>query len=447
LLYGAVVVTLLTYSRFGLVLAVLAVAAWTVLEHDRVESLAAALLAAGVGGAVFAVALALPGITKDAQSHGVRAHDGWIFALAVLAGGALVAVLTVVAVRAEQRHPLGAERRRALERAAAVLAVAVVVAGVAASAVFAGRIWRDFANPVGSQISSSSGHALSLSSSNRWRWWVEEWHAFTTHPLLGTGAGTFQLTDLRYRQSSLVTTTEPHNTPLQFLGELGIVGFLLLLGAVGAAAVGVVRARRRAGEGERAAVTALGVGLAAFALHLVVDMDWNFLATCGPLLLLAGLVLGRPASPATVPSRRPLVAVAAVLIAFGGVYSLAAPWLAQRQLATAASSSAFSRAHGYDPLSTDVLSDWAAYEAATGNLGRALQLYRDETALEPENGSTWFDLGSFYFDNKAWAQAYDALSKAWQYDPQGPTGVPCGLLDQARHKALGTWPPSCPRGA
>ena len=85
--------------------------------------------------------------------------------------------------------------------------------------------------------------------------------------------------------------------------------------------------------------------------------------------------------------------------------------------------------------------------AVTGNLAQALQLYRDETALEPENGNTWVDLGTFYYDNGAWAQAYDALSRAWRHDPQRPTGTPCGIPDQARHKALGTWPPSCPRGS
>ena len=449
LLYAAVLVALLSYSRVGIVLAVLGAAAFAVLERDRVETVVAAVLAGGAGAAVFAIALSLPGITKDGQPRSVRAHDGWHFALSVLAGGALVAALAILLARAEARRPLAAVRRRVLERTAAIVALVAVVAGLGVAAVFAGRIWHDFANPATSQISSSSSHAFSLSSSNRWRWWVEEWHAFTTHPLLGTGAGTFQLTDWRYRQSSLVTTTEPHNTPLQFLGELGIVGFLLFLGAVGAAVVGVARAWRRAEGAERAGVTALGIGLGAFALHLVVDMDWNFLAVCGPLLLVAGFLLGRPAAPAPGParSRKPLVAAAAALIAVGGIYSLAAPWLAQRQLATAASAAAFKSAHGYDPLSTDVLSTWAAYEAVTGNLGRALQLYRDETALEPENGNTWVDLGTFYYDNGAWAQAYEALSKAWRYDPQGPTGTPCGILDKARHKALGTWPPSCPRGA
>ena len=75
---------LLTYSRFGVALACLAAVAWILLAADRVESLAAVAVAVPGATAVFGVALALPGITKDGQTHAVRAHDGWIFALASL---------------------------------------------------------------------------------------------------------------------------------------------------------------------------------------------------------------------------------------------------------------------------------------------------------------------------------------------------------------------------
>jgi hypothetical protein len=339
-----------------------------------------------------------------------------------------------------------------------------VLAGIATSIVFSGRIWREFTNPVGSQINSTHTRFTSLNSSNRWRWWGEEWHAFTEHPLLGTGAGTFKLTDLRVRQTAVTETDEPHNTPLQFLGEVGIVGLLLYLAAAAAGGIAVVRLRRRVDGAERAAVTALAVGLAAFVAHTVVDMDWDYVATCGPLLLVAGVLAGRPAARpvAGVASgpvarvRRPLVAAGAVLFALAGLYSLAAPWLAQRQLAAAAGAiaqnrlpaavAAAKRAHGYDPLSTQALADWATYVDIQGDPLEAEKLLRQEVSLEPGNSSTWLDLGDFYSSHEAWKLAYRAYSKAWALNRFGPAGIPCGVLDQARHKALGTWPPSCPRG-
>jgi O-antigen ligase len=447
LLFGATVTLLLTYSRFGAVLACAAAAAWILLDRERVESLIALALSGGAGAAVFGVALALPGITKDGQPRSVRAHDGWVFAL-VLAGAALlVAAAALVLARLEERRPLPAVRRARVERIAGLAALVFALAGIVATIVFAGRLWREFTNPVTSQIASTSSRYGSLNSSNRWRWWHEEWRAFTDHPAGGTGAGTFELTDRRLRRSPLVTT-EPHNVPLQFLGETGIVGFLLYAGAAVAAAAAVVRARRRAAGAERAAVTALGVGLAAFLAHMVVDMDWNFVAACGPLLLVAGALVAGPQRDggAAARRRRPLLALGALLFALAGVYSLAAPWLAQRQLATAVNATDAKRAHNYDPLSTDALIDWAAFEEGVGQLRRAEQLYRDAVALEPQSSETWYALGSFYAEHNAWKLAYDAFSKAWTYDRYGPAGIPCGALDQARHKAFGVWPSSCPRG-
>ncbi len=257
---------------------------------------------------------------------------------------------------------------------------------------FATRIWHAFANPVSSQIGSGQGRFGSLNSSNRWTWWQEAWHAFVRHPGGGTGAGTFQFTDLLLRRTSLVTTTEPHNVPLQFLSETGIVGFLLFVAAAVAAVFGVTRARLRARGAERAAVTALAIGAAAFLAHLVADTDWDYVATCGPLLFVVGaLVVRGPTQPA--PARRPLLAAAAVLFSLGGIYSLAAPWLAQRQLASAASVAQVKHAHAYDPLSTDVLTEWAAFEEVLSP-ERALQLYRDAVSLEPENSTSGSSLAT-----------------------------------------------------
>jgi tetratricopeptide (TPR) repeat protein len=152
--------------------------------------------------------------------------------------------------------------------------------------------------------------------------------------------------------------------------------------------------------------------------------------------------------------RRPLLAAAVVVFVLGALYSLAAPWLAQRQLASATSALSRNdlagavadakRAHSWDPLSTSVLLEWAAFEDATPL--KAQDLYRRAITLEPQSSEAWFLLGDFYWAHGAWRPAYDAYSEAWKFDRFGPAGKPCGPLDQARHKVLHTWPPSCPRG-
>jgi O-antigen ligase/polysaccharide polymerase Wzy-like membrane protein len=445
LVFAAFLTVLLTYSRFGIALACLAAAAWVLLDPDRVESLAALALGGGAGAAVFAVALALPGISKDGRSHAVRAHDGWIFAVVTVAASLLVVSATVALARSEERRPLQPGVRRRIERVAAVAALVLALAGLAVSIAFAGRIWSEFTNPVSSQITNGPGHLATASSSNRWRWWQEAWDAFTRHPGGGTGAATFQLTDELLRSSSVVVADEPHNTPLQFLSETGIVGLLLYVAAFAALGVAVLRARSRAAGVERAAVTALGIGLAAFVAHMIVDKDWNYVATCGPLLLVAGALAARGSrSPASV--RRPLLAAGVVVLALGAVYSLAAPWLAQRELASATTVAGVKRAHSYDPLSIAALSEWASFEDVAGHTARAEQLYRKEVSTEPQNSETWYDLGAFYAGHGEWRKAYVALSNAWQRNRFGPAGIACGLLDRARHEALGVWPPSCPGG-
>jgi hypothetical protein len=448
LVFGAVVTVLLTYSRFGIALACLAAAAWVLLERDRVESLASLALGGGAGAAVFGIALALPGISKDGRSRSLRAHDGWIFAVVTIAAALLVVGATLALARLEQRRPLAVPQRRRIERVAGIAALVLALAGLAVSIAFAGRIWTDFTNPASSQITNGAGHLASASSSNRWRWWQEAWHAFTRHPGGGTGSATFQFTDELLRNSSFVVADEPHNTPLQFLSETGIVGFLLYLGAFTAAGLGLLGARGRSAGGERAAVTALGIGIAAFVAHMIVDKDWNYVATCGPLLLVAGALAvgGRPRPPGLTAARRPLLAAGVVVVALASIYSLAAPWLAQRQLASATTVADVKRAHGYDPLSTSALSEWAAFEDGAGHTSRAEQLYRKEVALEPQNSETWYDLGAFYAGHSEWRRAYVALSNAWREDRFGPAGTACGLLDQVRHEALGEWPPNCPGG-
>jgi O-Antigen ligase len=428
LLYGLAVTLLLTYSRFGVALACAAALAWTLLDRDRVESIVAVLIAAVGAGVTFAIALALPGITDDAQPRHVRVHDSWIFALVLIAAAALVYLVA----RALRTREASRESRARIERGAAIVVVVLLVVLVVLSIVFAGRLWSDFTNPAG-QLSNSPGH-LGSARSNRWTWWHEAWDAFTRHPFGGTGAGTFELTNQMLRRVPIVVD-DPHSTPLRFLSETGIVGFLLYLGAAAGALWGAWRAR------VDAAGLALGIGVATFFVHTLVDKDWNYVAGCGPMLLLAGALTVRPAVSESAPvRRRPLVAVCALAVALAGIYSLAAPWLAERALVDAN----WKQAHSYDPLNVDAILEWATFEEATGKLQKAASLYRDATDLEPENAYTWYQRGAFYYRLKQWQDAYEALNTAYTYDRLGKAAEHCGLLDRARWNAGYRFGVKCP---
>ena len=112
LVYGSTLALLLTFSRGGLVVAGLAVAAWVLLVPGRLESLAA--LAAGALPAlgVAALGFVLDGVSRDEQPRDVRVDDGVLFGLA-LAAGAGVVVLAVCLGSAAGSLPLARARTAA----------------------------------------------------------------------------------------------------------------------------------------------------------------------------------------------------------------------------------------------------------------------------------------------------------------------------------------------
>ena len=123
LVYGWLVALALTYSRGGVLVAVLAVVAWIALSRAWAEALAT-LVAAGLpAAAVIALAFVLDGVTDDGQSHATRVSDGAIFGVAVLAGLGVAALLG----RVPPPEPTPAVRRAALALVAVIAAAAIVV--------------------------------------------------------------------------------------------------------------------------------------------------------------------------------------------------------------------------------------------------------------------------------------------------------------------------------
>src|SRR6202011_4446010 len=79
LVYGWAVAIALTYSRGGVAVAIVIVAAWIALSGTWIAG-TTTLVAAGVpAGLVIAVGFSLHGVTSDAQSHSTRVHDGLVF--------------------------------------------------------------------------------------------------------------------------------------------------------------------------------------------------------------------------------------------------------------------------------------------------------------------------------------------------------------------------------
>ena len=120
--------------------------------------------------------------------------------------------------------------------------------------------------------------------------WDVALDAFDAKPLIGNGAGTYQLLWARDRPY-LFTVIDAHSLYIQVLGELGLVGILLIGGALIAIFVGLARRMRGEERHIYAAVLALAT---VWAIHAGVDWDWEMPAVTLWLFALAGLGLSKP---------------------------------------------------------------------------------------------------------------------------------------------------------
>lgn len=407
LAYGAIVAVVLTYSRSGVAIAVLGALAWLLVGGVAFETVAT-LLAAGVAAApVLAFAFASSGITGDGQSSATRVHDGALFAPVLLSGAALVGVLAFVLLRA---RPVSERAKRVAVRGAlgalafAVVAVLIVV-GVRAGGPgpWIEARWHDFSSSSGA-LGEQSSRLGSLSSNHRWTWWQEAWRSFEHSPAEGRGAGSFPVVNLLERPGP-ITVTEPHNLLLQALSDTGVVGFLLLAGAIVAAVLAARGAVRRARGPDRRAALVLAIGAGAYLLQALVDVDWDFVATSAPLFFVLGVLVARGAAE----SSRSSWALGAAAAACVAAASLLVPWLAVRKIDDASAAidrdpAAAARdaeaANSLNPLSVEPLYWLALARVAQGRIDDAERAYARAVRLQPDNPDTWYELGSFELDTR-----------------------------------------------
>jgi hypothetical protein len=435
-LYAALVALVLTFSRGGVGVGIAALALWIAIGRPRLESAAAIALALVPTLAVSGWALSRPGLTKDGQPRSLQVHDGRWFGLALVVGAVVAFAAAFWASRLERERPLSGDWRMRLGRAgvgAVVLAVVVGIGALLAAGITPSRVLHKFNEPTARSQGQGAANLTNLSSSSRWNWWQEAWKSWRSHPVLGTGAGTFDLTHRKLRADGSVAT-EPHNLPLQFLSETGIIGFVLFLGIAFLGAAALVETLRRLEGEERLAAAALVVLLFAYVVHGVVDFDWDFVAVTAPAAAVFGLLLaaGRR-SRVRIRSQRGVLAVAAGALAAAALYALVSPWLASRRVDdayaalgrgdTAGAVSDAKSAHDLNPVSIDALLAWGAAEAARGNTAAAGRIYTKAISTQPDNWRPWYYRARL-LDSVSGPKAalFDAQQAAAR-DPQGLAGA------------------------
>jgi O-antigen ligase len=354
---------------------------------------------------------------------------------AILIAAAAATLLGAAAAWLDGRAATSEAGDRRADRVAGWLVLLVVLGAILAVTVRLGDpfseavdYWNEFKEG-GTTPSAGDARLTGTAATDRYDFWRVGIEMFGDRPLTGYGADNFQH-EYFIRGNSEQQPRYPHSLEVRVLAQTGIVGGVLLAGAIAAgflAAAGALRARR-----DLTAAVAAGALLSVtyWLVHGSLDWFWEFTGLGAIAFAALGLAagLGDSRSRATEKRRLGLMPVALALAgACVAALSLAAPWLSERYVEQAGSSwrsdadAAFrslERAADLNPLSP--VPDLTAATIAVG-LGR-LGTARDhlETALErdPTSGYANLELGAIASEQGRRAEALRRLRRAVDLTPR-----------------------------
>ncbi len=290
----------MTYSRGGLLAVMAAVAVMTLLGGQRLRGLA--VFGATVVALIPVLGLAFnrPALKDIGVPLADRTPDGIVLGMVMI--GSLLGLMIAAwgMLRLEERLAWSDENTRLVWRGlgagAAVLALMVAIFVVGAEGgprQYFDEAWAEFTK-VSQDEDSDPARLVSSNSGNRWVWWEEAAGAWSDRPLQGWGGGSSPVTHLMYRKVEL-DVMQPHSVPLQFLSETGVIGAGLALGGLGFLLFAALARVRAMGSGrERDVAVALFAGAVAWAVHGLVDFDWDIPGVTIPALLFLGVLAAIP---------------------------------------------------------------------------------------------------------------------------------------------------------
>jgi FtsH-binding integral membrane protein len=430
----------LASSRTGVIAAVLGPVVFIAMTARRWA--AAAALAVAVGGSV-ATILAVR--NRDALVDGplntpLASSQGHSAALIVLGICALVGLIYAVGGRvfAGQRPP----SRAFGWILAGVAALLLVGAAIAAHPV---RRFHEFQSS-GLSLESNNAirsHLLSASGNGRWQLWGSAIDEFETRPMVGRGAGSFESWWLRHGSLPLFVK-DAHSLYAETLGELGIVGFLLLVGAFLGGLVVAARRRFRTEERESINLAAATGAFVAFAVSAAADWMWELTIVGVVGIVCLALMVG----PATAPAFKPRLVRAAEglplrtrlrryglvgAIGIAGwfvICAVAIPLLSGTRLAD--SRAAVARgdfgaavagardARAIEPWSSAPYLQLALVEERAENYAAAHKWIRSALARAPSDWRLWVIRGRIEAELGHVAQSTHSLARAKALNPHSP---------------------------
>jgi tetratricopeptide (TPR) repeat protein len=404
----------LTFSRGSWVALAVGAAVLVSVHPARVRAAVTVVGLAGVSAVAVWIGSRMPSLWKPVSSRdAVQAGHRFAAALVLLAPVGMLIPLAAARVSVEWRPRLP---RRAFVAATVAAGIGAAVLAVA----FAGRAYESFQTPAATTGTDLNDRRLfSASGQARADYWHVAWHDVEEHPLLGSGAGTFELRwDLE--RPNAFGARDAHNLYLETLAELGPIGLLLL----GVLLVTPLAATMRAdlsvaGSGAIAAY-------AAYIVHAAIDWDWEIPAvtlaalTCGAALLVASRAGGSRyrLGPTLRAAALVVVTIAAAAATVGYVSAEALKAsreaLARRDYPTAVRYA--KRAARFAPWASDPWLAQGEAELAAGDRQAARASFRRAISKDRQDWLPWFRLASA----STGSERARALEQAIRRNPHSP---------------------------
>jgi len=312
---------LFTLSRGSIVIVAIGVVILLALGPISIARLATMFIAFVACGLLVDAALSRRPLMDAMTTSGAGATQAATVETLMLAVAAGLAGLAAVGGLLPERIRTAGQPRWGLRAGFGVglIAAATVMFFAAGGGPKLSRTWDNFKAPQ-NQIPASRANKLDRltteSSNGRWQIWTGAINEGNSKPLVGTGAGTFELWWSEHTGRRLVVRNA-HSQYLETYAELGLLGALLMAGFVFSLLVGCFAAVRRAGDGLGSAAA----GTATVVCFLVsTAFDWGWQVTLVPavamLAFAATAARNRPAGHQgeAAPAWRAVTGVLAVLM-------------------------------------------------------------------------------------------------------------------------------------
>lgn len=394
----------LTQSRGGIGEVAVALIVFLLFSRDRFEKLlTCAVVAAGSAALIYA-AFSRADIKNALETASNQHHQAMTFALIVvlvcLGVGIVQAGLTLALRHASLPRIFTPSVRttRTLSGAAIVVLVAAAIAAHVPHRI--DHAWHDFKTVT--TTDSSGSHFGATSGEGRYQFWVAGIDSAKTHPLTGSGPGTFQL-DWLPRAHFYQYIVDAHNLYVQTYTELGIPGLLLIVAFFAAALVMLIQKLIYSDPDDRTRFAAVIAAFMAFLVGACYDWLWHIPVIPACLLLMLGASLARH------PDRRRVTETTTSK-------RYLPHWQAQVTVVSVGLCALAAIAY---PLATNDAVTASQHADSLGQLGDALQSAKTAVSLESGSATAQRQLALIYDALHDYKSGIQAAKHAVSDEPQG----------------------------